>query len=140
LTAWGVSPRDLAALKNNGVVRRSLGVESPASGAVIDKMAVQGIYATPDMHLFRIAELSQVWVVASLYETEIALVRPGDPVDIELPAWPGKAIRSSVSYVYPELDVATRTGRARIEIDNADGALKPGMYATVTIAKDLGEV
>ena len=140
LALWGVSPRDIAALRDSGIVKRSLAVESPANGVVVEKMAVQGIYATPDMHLYRIADLSKVWVVASLYETEISLVKQGDSVDIELPSEPGRVIRSSVTYVYPELDVATRTGKARIEIDNASGALKPGMYATVTIAKDLGEV
>lgn len=140
LSLWGVSPRDIAALRESGVVKRSLAVESPASGVVIEKMAVQGIYATPDMHLYRIADLSQVWVVASLYETEIGLVKVGDPVDIELPSAPGKVVRARVSYVYPELDAATRTGKARIEIENPDGAFKPGMYATVTLSKDLGEV
>lgn len=140
LAAWGVSPRDLAALKQSGTVKRSLAVEAPSSGVVVEKMAVQGIYATPDMHLYRIADLSDVWVVASLYETEIALVKAGDDVNIELPSQPGRAITAKVAYVYPELDVATRTGRARIELKNPDGALKPGMYATVTIAKDLGEV
>lgn len=139
LAVWGVSPRDLAALQQNGTVKRSLAVEAPASGVVIEKMAVQGIYATPDMHLYRIADLSDVWVVASLYETEIALVKVGDEVTIELPSQPGRALSAKVSYVYPDLDVATRTGRARIELKNTDGALKPGMYATVTIAKDLGE-
>ena len=86
LAAWGVSPRDLAALKQTGTVKRSLAVEAPVSGVVVEKMAVQGIYATPEMHLYRIADLNDVWVVASLYETEIALVKAGDEVTIELPS------------------------------------------------------
>ncbi len=140
LAQWGMSPAEIEALRESGVAKRSLAVASPASGVVVEKMAVQGIYATPDMHLYRIADLSRVWVVASLYETEIGLVKTGDAVDVELPSAPGQVLRSTVSYVYPEIDVATRTGKARIEIDNADGVLKPGMYATVTLKKDLGLV
>lgn len=140
LSLWGVSPKDISDLEESGAVKRNLAVESPANGVVIEKMAVQGVYATPEMALFRIADLTKVWIVASLYETEVGLVKSGDPVNIELPSEPGKIIHATVSYVYPEMDVATRTGKARIDVNNADGALKPGMYATLTIAKDLGDV
>lgn len=140
LRLWGVSPRDIASLERTGTMKRALAIESPADGVVLDKLAAQGIYATPDLHLYRIADLSKVWVVASLYETEVALVKEGDPVEILLPSEPGTVRKSEVSYVYPEIDLATRAGRARMEIDNPDGALKPGMYATVTLQKNLGDV
>ena len=140
LALWGVSPRDIATLRETGTVQHSLAIESPASGVVVEKAAAQGIYATPDMHLYRIVDLSTVWVVAALYESDISIVKRGDAVDIELPSEPGKVIHATISYIYPEIDAATRTGKARIELSNADGALKPGMYAAVSIAKDLGDV
>lgn len=89
LKLWGVSPRDIAALQSTRTVKRALAVESPADGVVVEKMAVQGIYATPEMHLYRIADLSRVWIIASLYETEISLVKKGDPVEVSLPSEPG---------------------------------------------------
>lgn len=139
LALWNVAPSEIRALRDGADTRRALAFVSPTSGFVIEKTAVEGMYVTPDMELYRIADLSRVWVIVSLYENEIALVKVGDEAEVALTSAPERTVRASVSYVYPELDVATRTGRARIELENPAGTFKPGMFANVLIEKDLGE-
>ena len=139
LALWSVAPSEIEALKNGGPTKRALAFLAPMSGFVVDKAAVKGAYVTPEVELYRIADLSRVWVVVSLYENELPLVGVGDIAEVSLTAVGGEAVRAPISYVYPELDVVTRTGRARIELSNPDLTFKPGMYASVSIEKDLGE-
>lgn len=138
LSLWGVAPSEIDALKNGGAPKRALAFLAPVGGHVIDKSAVKGAYVTPDMELYRIADLSKVWVLVSLYENELPLVAIGDVAEVTIAGFAGATVRAPVTFVYPELDTATRTGTARIEIENKKLAFKPGMYADVTISKDLG--
>ena len=140
LALWDVAPFEIEQLRAGGTSKRALAFVSPISGFVVDKMAVKGLYVTPDMELYRVADLSRVWVIVSLYENEIPLVAVGDEATVALTTAPSSdVVRAALTYVYPELDVATRTGRARIELPNADGAFKPGMFANVSIEKELGQ-
>lgn len=139
LSLWNVAPSEIEALKAGGPAKRALAFLSPANGFVLDKVAVKGAYVTPDVELYRIADLSKVWIIASLHENELSLVAVGDEAEVSLAAAGGESVRAPVSYIYPELDTATRTGRARIEIDNRDFVFKPGMFANIAFEKDLGE-
>lgn len=139
LSLWGVAPSEIEALRTGGPVKRALAFLSPADGYVVDKMAVKGMYVTPDMELYKIADLTHLWIIVTLYENELPLVKVGDEAEIALTVTPEKSMRAAITYIYPELDTATRTGRARVELNNAELAFKPGMFANVTIAKDLGE-
>ncbi len=138
LSLWSVAPSEIEALKNGGEPKRALAFTAPMSGYVIDKMAVKGAYVTPEMELYRIADLSKVWIVVALYENELPLVSVGDLAEVKLTGLNNELVRAPVSFIYPDLDTATRTGRARIEVDNKDLAFKPGMFANVSIEKDLG--
>jgi Cu(I)/Ag(I) efflux system membrane fusion protein len=141
LSLWGVAPSEIEALANGAEPKRALAFLAPTSGYVIDKIAVRGAYVTPEMELYRIADLSKVWIVVSLYENELPLVAIGDVAEVTLSGALDSnmdAERASISFIYPELDMATRTGRARIEIENKGLVFKPGMYANVSIEKDLG--
>lgn len=97
------------------------------------------MYVMPETELYQLADLSSVWVIVTLYEHELAAVSVGDRAEIELPSAPERRIEGTIGYVYPDVDSSTRTARARIDVANEDGVLKPGMFATATIVEDLGE-
>ena len=111
---------------------------APASGVVLEKMAVEGGRFMAGEALFRIADLSRVWIIADLYEQDLARVQVGQGAEVVLDAWPGRSFAARVGYLYPTLDTATRSTRVRLELDNADGLLRPGMFAQVALA--VGDV
>ncbi len=107
---------------------------APASGVVLDKMAVEGGRFMAGETLFRIADLSKVWIIADVYEQDLARVQVGQGAQVVLDAWPGRSFAARVGYLYPTLDAATRSTRVRLELDNAEGLLRPGMFAQVALA------
>jgi Cu(I)/Ag(I) efflux system membrane fusion protein len=133
LLLWDLSPADIAALERTGRASRTFSLSAPMSGFVIGKMAVHGMKVSAADSLFDIADLSHVWVLADVYESELPRVAVGEPAAMTLSYWPGKSWRGAVTYVFPTLDEKTRTARVRLEFDNADGTLKPEMFADVVI-------
>lgn len=107
---------------------------APASGVVLDKMAVEGGRFMPGEALFRIADLSKVWIIADVYEQDLARVQVGQDARVTLDAYPGRSFEARVGYLYPTLDAATRSTRVRLELDNVEGLLRPGMFAQVALA------
>jgi Cu(I)/Ag(I) efflux system membrane fusion protein len=89
--------------------------------------------------LLKMADLSRVWILASVYEYELPFVRLGQKATLKLAYLPDKTIEGRVAFVYPVLDAATRTAQVRVEVANPGLALKPDMYAEVTLSADLGE-
>jgi len=106
---------------------------APQSGVVTELLVREGAQLTPGTPLMRIADLSQVWVVVEVPEAQAAWITAGKAAEARLRALPGRLFEGRVDYVYPMLDAQTRTLRARLVFDNADGALMPGMYADVTV-------
>ena len=98
-----------------------------------------GTYVTPDTELYYLADIDRVWLLLTLYEADVALIAAGDKVAVNLPYAPGKSYVGLISYVYPEIDVQTRTAKARVEIANEDQFLRPGMFANAEIEKTLTE-
>lgn len=139
LKLWGVPDAEIARIRKAGKAKRALTFVSPVDGAIINKTAIKGMYITPEMELYHIADLSRVWVIVTLYEYDVAAISSGDLAEIQLPYDPNQALSAKISYVYPEIDLETRTAKARIELDNSKQKLKPGMFATVQIKKKLGE-
>ena len=107
---------------------------APVSGVVLEKEAIQGGRFMPGEALFRIADLSKVWIIADVYEQDLARVQPGQRAQVTLEAYPGRSFEARVGYLYPTLDAATRSTRVRLELDNAEGLLRPGMFAQVALA------
>jgi len=133
LRYWGVSEAEIRQLERQGTVRRNLVIRSPASGTVMEKMAVEGMRAMAGEALFKIADLSSVWVIAEVFEQDLGLVSSGQAVRITLDAYPGQTFEGKAAFVYPALNPETRTARVRIELSNPHGQLKPMMYAHVEI-------
>src|SRR5450432_905589 len=138
LNLLGLSDAQIDAIAAKGEPQENTAVASPASGFVIEKDVVEGASVDAGMRLFRIAALNKVWVEADVYEADLAHVRVGQPAKVTLDYLPGQVYDAKVSYVYPYLEMGARTGRVRIELANQELELRPGMYASVELASDLG--
>jgi Cu(I)/Ag(I) efflux system membrane fusion protein len=139
LRLWDLTEAQIGSLTAAGQVREYLPILSPASGTVIEKNIVAGSAAEAGMRLYRIADLSTVWIDAEIYEADLPLVTAGQQATVILSYLPGEQRTGTIAYVYPYLDTPTRTGRVRLALSNPDGALRPGMYATVEVAVPHGE-
>jgi Cu(I)/Ag(I) efflux system membrane fusion protein len=139
LELFDVPPGVLEQIDRTGVPERFITITSPRHGTVAEKRAVAGVAVDPMTPLYVIADLGRLWVLTDLYERDMALVKPGQEVRLAIDALPGRKLTGTVAFVSPTVGDATRTAKARIEFDNAEGLLKPGMYATVQIDIDLGE-
>ncbi|RWK37391.1 efflux RND transporter periplasmic adaptor subunit [Mesorhizobium sp.] len=111
----------------------------PRSGVVLERMAVDGMMANAGETLFRIADVSVVWVVADVPEYELSSVRVGDKAAVRIRSLPGKVFEGTVSLIYPEIQGQTRTARLRIELPNPDRLLMANMYAEVEVATGATE-
>lgn len=134
LKSWDIGDEDLRRLRETGEVKRTIAYRSPVNGVVIEKAAIKGMRFMPGETLYKIADLSTVWIIADVSEQESGLLRVGQAAKILLDAYPGREFSSRVSYVYPTLNPQTRTTPVRLEIANAAGLLRPGMYAQVTLS------
>ncbi|HUP19892.1 MAG TPA: efflux RND transporter periplasmic adaptor subunit [Gemmatimonadota bacterium] len=139
LRLWDISQAQIDRVLETGQARRTLTLYAPVSGVVVEKNVLAGQAVQAGQPLYTIADLSEVWIEAELREADAALVEEGDPAAVELSALPGRTIRGQVEYVYPTLQSASRSLKARIAVANPDGRLKPGMYATVRITAPARE-
>jgi len=131
LSYFDIGSRQIAALERRGTPAKTMTIRSPYSGVVIEKHAVEGMKVTPGMTAYRIADLSRVWVMATLYEYQSQQIKVGQRAKMSLSYLPGEELEGKVVYIYPTLDQRTRQINARLEFANPKRALKPGMYATV---------
>ena len=106
---------------------------APFAGTVIEKKAVRGELAQPDTSLFTVADLSTLWIEADLFEKDLGKVRIGAHATVTLTAYPGEVFTGRLTYISSTMDKETRTVKARVEVPNPDGRLKPEMFATVAI-------
>ena len=133
LRNWDISEEQIARLRESGQPRRTLTLTAPASGVIIKDPPVAGMRFMPGEALFKIADLSRVWLIADVFEQDLSLVRIGTRGAISVSAFSDKTFPGEVTFIYPMLNTDTRTARVRIELANPQGQLKPGMYGTVQI-------
>ncbi|HKX32177.1 MAG TPA: efflux RND transporter periplasmic adaptor subunit [Blastocatellia bacterium] len=140
LELWDVTPAQVKELEKEGKARRTLTFYSPVSGIVTERAAYHhGRYVSPEMDLYTIVDLSTIWITGEVYESELPLVKVRQAAEVEFPSQPGRrALRGTISYVYPFLDEKTRTAKIRLEFPNPDFALKPEMFVNVKLKIDLG--
>jgi multidrug efflux pump subunit AcrA (membrane-fusion protein) len=137
LELWDIPETVIERLLRTGEVRKTLTLYAHSRGVVTTLMAREGMEIGPNMNLYTIADLSRVWLYADIYEYELPWIRVGQHGVAALSYLPGKTFEGVVTYVYPFLDAKTRTARARLELENPDLALKPEMFANVTIETDV---
>jgi Cu(I)/Ag(I) efflux system membrane fusion protein len=134
LRNWDISDEELARLQQEGKVNNAITLRSPVDGIVLEKPAVQGMRFMPGEKLYRIADLSSLWLLAEVFEQDLAWIRPGQDASIKVNAYPDKLFAGKVAFVYPTITAETRTAKVRIELQNPGRVLKPDMYASVTLA------
>jgi Cu(I)/Ag(I) efflux system membrane fusion protein len=138
LLLWDITPQQIAELEARGTTQTEMTINAPLSGIVLEKLVFDGAYIVPGMNLFKIADLSTVWIIADVYEYEVPLVKVGQKARVTLPYSSGKTLRAKVSFINPVLDPMTRTVKVRIEVKNPGLVLKPDMFANVEIAVSSG--
>ena len=139
LELYGVAPEEIAELDRTGRARETLLLRSPIEGRVLERNVFEGSYVEPATELYKIADLSVVWLQAKIYEFELTHIEIGQPVEVTLQSEPNKPFQGKVTFVEPVVQEVTRTVKVRVEIDNLQELLKPGMYADLKIEHDMGE-
>ena len=138
LKLWDISDDQIKALEESGQAKKTLTLHSPFSGFVLEKTAYKGMGVMPGMALFKLADLSVVWLIADIYEFELPFIRLGQQASVQLSYIPGETFTGKAIYIYPSLNPETRTAKVRFEFPNPHGKLKPEMYANVEIKVHLG--
>jgi RND family efflux transporter MFP subunit len=138
LHLWDVTDAQIKELEARGTSSRTMTLYAPASGFVMQRNAFPKQRIMPDTELYQLADLSNIWIVADIYEFEAADVKLGQPATVTLSAYPGRTFSGKITYIYPQVDNTTRTLKVRIELSNKDFLLKPDMYAEVTLNISYG--
>ncbi|PKL46396.1 MAG: hypothetical protein CVV42_16545 [Candidatus Riflebacteria bacterium HGW-Riflebacteria-2] len=138
LLRWGISSQQIEQFKSQKVQTDLVTINSPAAGIVIEQTAREGMYVNQGTRLFSIADMNRLWLIASVYERDIQWLRYGQSVECEFEAFPGKIFPGVISFISPVLSAESRTVDARINLDNKNGQLKPGMFGRVTIKVSVG--
>jgi membrane fusion protein, copper/silver efflux system len=124
---------EIARLQRAAKPSRLVTLHSPFNGVVTEKMVFAGARFMPGDPLYRIADTSSMWLIAEVYEQDLAAVKIGQEARVSVSAYPGRAFSGRVTFIYPTVGRETRTARIRLELTNKDDALKADMYAEVTI-------
>ena len=137
LALFDISDDQIAELERTRTPQRTLRVNAPIDGIVVEKMAVQGQMVEAGMKLYRLADLSLVWLQAQVYEQDLAFLQLGQEAEVSLSYLPDRKFKGRITYIYPTVDEKTRTARVRMEFHNPGLFLKPGMFATVQVRAEL---
>jgi len=139
LQQFDMPDSEIAKLDETGEAITDLTFYSPAAGYITERNALPNMYVQPDTKLYAIADLSDVWVLAQIFQNDAGRIKPGDPAEITLDAYPGQVFRGKVDYLLPQLDTATRTLPVRLVFPNVDMKLRPGMYVNVSLKLPMGK-
>lgn len=134
LRLWGLTQDQIKGIAAGEDISENLTIRSPSAGVVIDRVASEGDYIKTGSVLFEIADLDQVWVVLEAYETDLALLRSGQPVEFTARAFPGRVFSGEIMSIEPVLSEITRAVEVRVEAENSEGLLKPGMLVSGRVA------
>lgn len=139
LRALGIDATTASRLATSGRASGRVPFHAPISGVVTELAAREGTMLTPDMTAMTITALSSLWVIAEVPESQAGWVRPGTQAELAFPSLPGETVRGSVEYVYPELNLETRTVRARLTLERPPPAIRPNMLATISLLGAPGD-
>ncbi len=137
LKFFDVPAGQIAELEKTRQAKKTITIEAPRDGVVVEKMAVQGQFVEAGMRLYRLADPGMVWVQAEIYEQDLVYLSLGQEANVTLSYLPDREFRGRVTYIYPSVDEKTRTARVRMEFHNPGYFLKPGMFVTVRILSEL---
>jgi Cu(I)/Ag(I) efflux system membrane fusion protein len=138
LALWDVPAAEIARLETTREPRRTFTLDAPRSGIVAAKQALAGMFIDPSVELYVISDVRKLWVLADLYESDVPGVRVGDAATLSIEGLPGVRVPAEVAFLPPTVEEATRTLKVRFNLDNTDGAIRPGAFATVEMNVELG--
>jgi Cu(I)/Ag(I) efflux system membrane fusion protein/cobalt-zinc-cadmium efflux system membrane fusion protein len=138
LRQWDIPQTEIAALKETGKPIPDLTIASPVSGYITERNALPNLYVEPATRLYAVADLSRIWVYAQVFQDDVGRLKPGDRAQIRVDSYSGRVFRGRIESILPQVDVATRTVRVRLDIANPDLRLKPGMFVDVDFETNLG--
>ncbi|MGI9071418.1 MAG: FixH family protein [Bryobacteraceae bacterium] len=138
LRQWNISEMEIASVQETGKPISDLVIDAPVSGYITEHNALPNLYVEPATRLYAIADLSRIWVYAQVFQDDVGHLKPDDPVEITVDTYPGRTFRGQIESILPQVDLATRTVRARVEIFNPDLKLKPGMFVNVKFKTNMG--
>jgi RND family efflux transporter MFP subunit len=133
LKQWGVPQREIERLESTGEVQKELEVESPVSGYITERNALPNLTVQPETHLYTVADLSTVWVLAEIFQNDLGRIKIGERATLTVDTYPGRIFEGRVNFIYPQVDMTTRTARARLIFSNASWKLFPGMFVNATL-------
>jgi Cu(I)/Ag(I) efflux system membrane fusion protein/cobalt-zinc-cadmium efflux system membrane fusion protein len=138
LRQWNVPESEIARLQKTGEVQHEITIQSPVSGYVTERNALPNQFVQPETKLYTLADLSQVWAYAQVFQIDVGRLKTGDPATVAVDAYPGRVFRGRVQQILPQVDPTTRTVRVRLIFENPGLLLKPGMYVNVVLGLPLG--
>jgi len=139
LLLWGIHEDQVKEIENRKKASTHMTIYAPIGGTVIHKDALEGKYVKEGENLYRIADLSNLWVIADIYESDMSLIQKGQSVEVTAEAYPGERFTGKIAFIDPYLDPKTRTVKVRVNVPNPHLKLKPGMYVNVLISSHIHE-
>jgi Cu(I)/Ag(I) efflux system membrane fusion protein/cobalt-zinc-cadmium efflux system membrane fusion protein len=139
LKQWGVPQKEIARLESTGQVQQELTVDSPVSGYITERNALPNLTVQPETKLYTVADLSTVWVFAEVFQNDLGRIKPGNRAKLTVDAYPGRTFEGRVNFLYPQVDMTTRTVRARLAFANPGLKLTPGMFVNVSLQVPQGK-
>jgi len=137
LRLWGLTAEQIAEIERSGQVSDHITIYAPASGIVVHKEAVEGMYVKEGTHIYTIADLSHVWIQLDAYESDLEWIRYGQQVEFTTVSYPGEVFTGTISFINPILDARTRTVKVRVNVDNSDEKLKPNMFVKAIVFSEI---
>jgi len=138
LRQWDLPDREIARLQQTGQVQQYLQIDSPATGFITERNALPNMYVQPATQLYTIADFSTVWVNAEVFQNDLGRVRVGEPATLTVDSYPGRTFYGRVDFIYPDVDMSTRTSRVRLVFSNSGLLLRPGMFVNVDLEIPMG--
>lgn len=138
LRQWSIPDTEIATVRETGKPISDLVIDSPASGYITERNALPNLYVEPATRLYAIADLSRIWVYAQVFQDDVGRLKSGDSAQITVDAYPGRIFPGRTESILPQMDLATRTVRVRLEVANPDLKLKPGMFVNAMFNANMG--
>ena len=136
---WGITDEQIAEIERRGTPSDHMTIYAPIGGIVVHKNANEGMYVNTGTRIYTIADLSRLWVKLDAYESDLAWLRYGQKVEFETEAYPGETFAGTIAFIDPVLSAATRTVKVRVNVENADGRLKPQMFVRAIARAKLAQ-
>jgi RND family efflux transporter MFP subunit len=138
LRQWDIPNSEIVKLQETGKAVTELTINSPASGYIMERMALPNMYVEPGTKLYTLADLSRVWVNAQVFQNDVGRLKSGNRSAITVDAYPGRTFQGRIEEILPQVDMTTRTVKVRLAVNNPGVTLKPGMFVDVDLKSALG--